>query len=96
MLMLLPEIEVYRRSGSLARSYAAFLGVHEEGRGGEEQEDDATDERDGPDGDLLCDHAAAENRQSGAQKVAEEASDDDRGQVLPGGQHDGGQLRSAR
>ncbi len=41
----------------------ALLRVHEEGRGREEQEDDATDEGDGPNRDLLRDHAASEDGQ---------------------------------
>jgi len=41
----------------------ALLRVHEEGRGREEQEDDAADEGDGPHRDLLRDHAASEDGQ---------------------------------
>ena len=68
--------------------------VHEERRRGEEDEDDAADERDGSDRDPLGDHTTAENRQTGAQEVAEKSGQDDGRKIFSRGQDDGGQLRS--
>ncbi len=57
------------------RNSSCRVGVHEERREGEEQEDDSADEGDRADGDALGDDAPAQDGQARAHGVAEDATD---------------------